>query len=282
MDDGDLYRELGCARDATPAELRASYRKLVREFHPDLYPDDSEVAARFQRITAAYDVLGDEHRRRQYDLHGRVAIRAGFDPERVRAAKAAEARPLPPLPVTVSFVESIRGGDKRVELDHERQRRHGLPAKVDVRIPPGLEPGHALHIAPRPPAKEPLNLQLSVAPHPLFRRRGDDVYFELPITVKEAMLGHTLTLPTPRGTVEFEVPAGVRSGDEYRVRGHGVAPRAGHPGGDLRVTVRVMLPEVRDEAQATAALERFEALYAGPVRSGWFDMAAGAGGEPPR
>jgi DnaJ-class molecular chaperone len=271
--DGDLYSELGCSRTATQAELRASYKQLVRKFHPDLYPDDPEIASRFQRITAAYDVLGDERKRRQYDLHGRVAIRAGFDPDRVRAAQAAEAAPLPPMPLAVSFVESVRGGSKRVDLDGDRQRRHGLPPRVEVRIPPGLENGHALQIAPRPPAREPLLIKLTVAPHPLFRRSGADVRYELPITVKEAMLGHSLMLPTPRGTVPFDVPPGVRSGAEYRVRGHGVAPHAGRPGGDLHVTVRVVLPEVSNGAVIADLLDRFDQLYTSPVRTGWFQTA---------
>lgn len=271
--DGDLYSELGCARTATQAELRASYKQLVRKYHPDLYPDDAQIAARFQRITAAYDVLGDESKRRQYDLHGRVAIRAGFDPERVRAAKVAEAAPLPPMPLAVSFVESVRGGNKRVELDHDRQRRHGLPSRVEVRIPPGLESGHTLQIAPRPPGREPLLLELTVAPHPLFRRRGADVHYELPLTVKEALLGHSLTLPTPRGSVPFDVPAGATSGSEYRVRGHGVAPHAGRPGGDLLVTLRVVLPRVSNGDAVGDVLDRFEQLYTQPVRTGWFQTA---------
>lgn len=273
MPDQDLYSELGCPKTATQAELRAAYKQLVRKFHPDLYPDDKEIAVRFQRITAAYDVLGDEVKRRQYDLHGRVAIRAGFDPERVRAVQAADARPLPPMPMAVSFVESVRGGSKVVHLDEDRQRRHGLPGRVEVRVPPGLENEHTLQIAPRPPAREPLLLRVIIAPHPLFRREGQDVTYELPITVREAMLGHSLSLPTPRGAVTFNIQPGVRGGAQFRIRGHGVAPHAGRPGGDLRITLRVVLPRVTNGAIVADVLEKFEQLYTEPVRTGWFETA---------
>jgi len=271
--DGDLYEELGVSRGITATELRTRYRQLVRKYHPDLYPNDPDIAARFQRITAAYDVLSDERKRRQYDLHGRVAIRAGFDEQRVKAAKVAESAPLPPMPLAVSFIEAVRGGQKRVDLTEERQRRHGLPSRVEVRIPPGLESGHSLQIAPRPPAREPLMLKLTVAPHPLFRRAGSDVTFELPVTVREAVRGHALNLPTPKGAVPFELPAGVRDGAEFRVRGHGVAAHNGRAGGDVRFTVRLVLPNVPSSPSVDALLEQFDALYGGPVRTGWFQTA---------
>lgn len=269
----DLYRELECSSTATQAELRASYRSLVRRFHPDLFPNNPEIAARFQRITAAYDVLSDERKRRQYDLHGRVAIRAGFDPDRVQAVRAAEAAPLGPLPLAISFVESVRGGQKRIDMPEERQRRHGLPARLEVKVPPGLESGHVLHIAPRPPAREPLMLELTIAPHPLFRREGSDVVYELPVTVVEAIRGRVLTIPTPRGAVPFELPPGTASGAQFRVRGHGIAPHGNRPGGDLRFTVQVVLPRMPETPGARAVLDGFEALYDGPVRSGWFQTA---------
>ncbi len=271
--ESEFYRELECEPQATPSEIRSQFRRLARQYHPDLNPKDPDAAERFRRITAAYNVLSDPSRREQYDRYGHVVVSAGFDPDRVRAAQAADALPLPAMPVTVSFIEAVRGGTKHVGLDDERQRHHGLPSSLDVRIPPGLQSGATLQLAPRPPAREPLILQLRVAPHPLFRREGRDVVYRLPVSLTELLAGTALTLPTPCGTVPFVIRAGAEPGSEYRIRGHGVAASGRLPPGDLRVHIRLVMPSIEGRSDAKALLARIDELYDGPVRDGWFQTA---------
>ena len=81
------YQVLGVAREADADEIKKVYRRLARETHPDLNPGDAKAEARFKEISAAYDVLSDPDKRRQFDEFGEIALEAGFDAERARAAR---------------------------------------------------------------------------------------------------------------------------------------------------------------------------------------------------
>jgi curved DNA-binding protein len=81
------YEILGVARDAPVEEIKKVYRRLARETHPDLNPGDAKAEARFKQVSAAYDVLSDPEKRRQFDEFGEIALEAGFDADRARAAR---------------------------------------------------------------------------------------------------------------------------------------------------------------------------------------------------
>src|SRR5437868_4113034 len=81
----DLYSTLGVARTATQEEIRKEYRRLARKHHPDVNPGNQEAAEKFKEISAAYEVLSDENKRKAYDEFGEAALRTGFDPEKARA-----------------------------------------------------------------------------------------------------------------------------------------------------------------------------------------------------
>jgi molecular chaperone DnaJ len=81
----DLYAILGLKRDASADDIRKTYRKLARSYHPDVNPGNKQAEARFKEISAAYDVLSDPEKRRLYDQFGEAALRGGFDPEKARA-----------------------------------------------------------------------------------------------------------------------------------------------------------------------------------------------------
>ena len=85
-----------------------------------------------------------------------------------------------------------------------------------------------------------------MAPHPLFKPDGSDLRLDLPITLYEAALGGKVRVPTLDGAVELAIPAGTNSGRTFRLKGKGLKGKSGH--GDLLATVRIMLPERKDEA----------------------------------
>ena len=86
MADRDFYKILGVSRDASPAEIKKAYRRLAKELHPDLNPDDEEAEERFKEVSSAYSVLSDEEKRKLYDQFGEMGLREGFDPEAYQAA----------------------------------------------------------------------------------------------------------------------------------------------------------------------------------------------------
>lgn len=142
--------------------------------------------------------------------------------------------------ITVDFDTAVRGTS--LEL-----RRPEADDSVTVRIPPGADDGSRVRIAgqgghsPNGGPNGDLILVIHVRPHPLFKREGDDLHVDVPVTVSEAVKGAKVRVPTFEGPVVVKVPAGTMSGATLRVRGKGVA-RKGRPTGDLYVHVMVHVP----------------------------------------
>src|SRR5690349_16704247 len=79
-----LYETLGVAKTASADEIRKAYRKLARKHHPDVNPGDKSAEATFKKVSAAYDVLSDEKKRKAYDEFGDASLQTGFDPDKAR------------------------------------------------------------------------------------------------------------------------------------------------------------------------------------------------------
>ncbi len=144
--------------------------------------------------------------------------------------------------LTVDFLDAARGAVRRLTLPDGRT--------LDVTIPPGLRDGHVLRLKGqgRPgrnggPAGDAL-VEISVAPHPYFRREGDDIVLRLPITLQEAVLGAAVDVPTLQGRVRVTVPAGSANGRRLRLKGRGIG--SGHQ----YVELEVVLPRQHEPALA--------------------------------
>jgi curved DNA-binding protein len=302
MDEEDLYGALGVARGASEDEIRKAYRRLARQFHPDVNPDDKAAEERFKRISFAYDVLSDPDKRARYDEFGAQGLAAGFDPEQARAYRrwSEGARRSGQQPFAFegeAFGEEIdldelfgrlgglggqwrraprRGRDAHAEVAVDfldavlgREVRLDVAGRgtLRVRIPPGADEGTRVRLAGQgepgaegaPPGD--LYLTLHVRPHPFFRREGDDLTLDLPVTVPELVLGASLDVPTPDGVASVRVPAGSRPGQRLRLRGKGAARRGGERG-DLYLRLVADLPE-GGGAELERIAKQMEPLYAG-------------------
>jgi molecular chaperone DnaJ len=155
---------------------------------------------------------------------------------------------------------------------------------IDVKVPPGAGDGSRLHIpgcgnaGRRGGAPGDLALTLSVAPHPLFRREGDDLHCRIPVTFAEAAAGAHVDVPTPDGPVTIEVPAGTQNGQRFRLRKRGV-PRPDATRGDLWVEVHVTVPTVTD-ARARELLAELARLHPEDPRRALGVAATVAKGRP--
>jgi DnaJ-class molecular chaperone len=298
----DPYAMLGVARDAPQEEIRAAYRKLARKLHPDLNPGDKAAEEKFKGVSAAYDIVGDETKRGRFD-RGEIdaagnerpppeppryyrdyaeapgggagyASNAGFadmlDDEILAELLARQGRGGTRMrmrgadirgQLKLDFLDAINGATKRLTLPDG--------STVDVTVPPGTQDGQVLRLrgkgGPGLGGGEPgdLLVEIAVAGHPVFERRGDDIHVSLPISLREAVLGARIEAPTPAGPVMLAVPKGANTGSVLRLRGRGVK-RADGTAGDEFVTLRVVLPAAPDPA-----LEEFVA--------GW---QAGAAHDP--
>lgn len=271
------YEVLGVKKEATDQEIRRVYRNLAKKFHPDLNPGNKQAEARFKEISAAYDILSDKEKRARYDrgeidesgtekprAYSYQDFAAGEPGAKYRAGEGVPPEDLDDLfaffrrgqgregaenirmrgadrhyTLTVDFSDAVNGARQRLEL---------APGKsLDVSIPPGVRDGQVLRLKEQGgpgigggPNGDAL-IEIRVAPHPLFRREGDDIHLDLPVTLGEAVLGGRVTVPTPSGAVTMTIPPHSNTGTILRLRGKGVGRK-----GDTLVTLKVVLPEGAD------------------------------------
>lgn len=142
-------------------------------------------------------------------------------------------------------------------------------SRLSVKVPAGIADGGKVRLSGQGAAGQlggpagDLYIEVQVEPHALVRRDADDLRVPLPLTVSEAILGATVSLPTFDGPVSLKVPAGAQSGQTLRLRGRGVPHLRGDGRGDLYAEIRVMVPT---GPAASGPARELDALYDGDVR----------------
>jgi DnaJ-class molecular chaperone len=285
----DPYTTLGVKKDASQVDVQKAYRKLAKKLHPDLNPGNKQAEEQFKDVSAAYDLLGDPDKRARFD-RGEIDA-SGQERPRQRYYRdfADSASPYSSDAGFADFASDdvlseifgrqgggrgtfrMRGPDVhyRLELDfldaiNGGKQQITLPdgSALDVTIPPGTRDGTILRLRGkgRPGvgggAPGDALVEVEVRPHSIFQRKGDDIHVELPVSLRDAVLGGKVTVPTPTGAVTMAVPKWSNTGTVLRLKGRG-APRAGGGRGDEYVALKIMLPEKRD-----AELERLIAQWA--------------------
>ncbi|MEM9494834.1 MAG: J domain-containing protein [Pseudomonadota bacterium] len=144
----------------------------------------------------------------------------------------------------VEFLEAVNGAKKRVTMPDGRN--------LDLTIPAGLEDGQTLRLRgqgekPQGGVAGDVYVEIKVSAHDIFERDGDDIHIEAPITLKEAVLGGKITVPTIAGDVSVTAPKYASSGTVLRLRGRGAPKAKGGGAGDQYVKLKIVLPEERDE-----------------------------------
>jgi len=168
--------------------------------------------------------------------------------------------------LTVSFVDAVRGGTKRLTLPTGKV--------LDVKIPAGITDGQQIRLKHQGEpgtggaAAGDALIEVTIEPHPLFTRKGNDLHVELPITLPEAVLGAKINVPTVDGAVTMTVPKGSNTGTMLRLKGKGVAGRHGQTAGDQYVKLKVVLPE-RIDAELERAVQAWAAKHDYKVRDGF-------------
>lgn len=151
----------------------------------------------------------------------------------------------------VPFGTAVTGGEVGLNV----RRPEGKVETITAKIPAGIEDGKTIRLRgqgePAPNGGRPgdLLIKVRVAPHPYFRRQGDNLILAVPVSVAEAALGAKVEIPTPKGIIALKIPPGTSSGKRLRVKGHGVQTARGAKG-DLLAEIQIMLPSQLDQASA--------------------------------
>ena len=268
----DLYKVLGVSKGARDDEIRRAYRKLAKELHPDVRPNDPVANERFKLVTAAYDILGDATKRRRYDDG---EIDAQGEPVRTYARNGAGAGGGREAGVGDIFSDlfgraaratgpgfSLRGQDVRYTLEIDfleavggAKKRVTMPegGVLDLTVPEGVSDGQVLRLKGkgtpglRGGDHGDALVEIHVRPHPKFKRLGSDILLELPITIDEAVLGGKIEVNTVSGRVSLQIPKGTSSGRIFRLKGKGVRNSADGSVGDQLVTIRIVMPDKVDD-----------------------------------
>ena len=348
----DFYQTLGVARDADEKAIKSAYRKLAREFHPDVNPNNPNAEAKFKEISEAFQVLSDADKRKLYDQWGEDfdkippgytggpgpsagggfggypgAARGGYQSgggfgggidmeellrqaQQAQAARGGQGGAVPggfggqsaggdagnlfselfgnfrggggarrgpqkggdvEQPVDVSFAESVRGTQRRLNLIIRSDDGREEKRDVTVKIPPGVSSGTRVKVSGKGAssasggANGDLYLLVQVRADPFWKRDGNNLKIEVPVSFAEAALGAQIPVPTMDGTVTLKIPAGTQSGQTFRLSGRGIAPKSGSAGDEL-VTVKVAVPRDLSERE-TELIEELRALRPDDVRS---------------
>jgi DnaJ-class molecular chaperone len=290
----DPYETLGVARSATDKEIKDAFKKLARKFHPDLHPGDKEAEAKFKDLSAANDLLRDKEKRRRFDAgeidasgaerpqerfyrdfadgpgYASHAAQDGFASneeleeflarafaggaqrsERSFRARGQDASYMLP----VSFLDAANGATRTITLPEGKT--------LQVAVPEGAEDRQMLRLKEQgmpgfgggPPGDA--YVELHVEPHPFFRRKDDNIHVEVPVTLKEAVLGGRIEVPTIGPPVTVTVPKGSNTGTTLRLRERGIRNRKTGQRGHQLISLKVILPAA-EEPDLVAFLQKWQ------------------------
>ena len=273
----DLYKVLGVSKSADASEIKKAYRKLAVEYHPDKNKS-KEAEEKFKEINQAYEVLGNEQKRKQYDQFGSAAFEnggrgaggpfggagggpfsytyttngQGFDfggfsdpfdifEQFFGGAASPFGRRKPAYSLRIDFMEAVKGTTKTVSLDGKKR---------DIKVPAGVNEGSRIQF-------NDFDIIISVASSPRFKREGYDIVSEIRIPMTMAVIWGGGENETVAGKVKIKIPQGTQPGTLIRIKGKGVKHVNNASYGDHYVRVQLEIPQ-KISSRQRELLEEFD------------------------
>ena len=284
-----LYETLGVSDNATEAEIKKSYRKLARQFHPDVNKDP-DAEEKFKEINAAYEVLSDKNKKAQYDMHGDQMFGGqnfhdfargqggGADLDEILRQMFGQGGGFGGFGgqgggfggggfggfsghqqqqvnldieanVTVPFATAILGGKHNVSVQGD---------SFDIKIPAGIKDGEKMRVKGKGQSMQGqrgnLILHIKIATTPDYERDGDNLVKTFDVPLYAALFGDKITIETLEKEIKLKVPQNTKNGQRFRVKEMGAINRKTKQKGDLYLRANIVLPNVEDLDEELVAL----------------------------
>lgn len=293
----DYYETLGLPKGASEAEIKAAYRKMALEWHPDRNKTP-EATQKFKEINQAYEILSNQEKRSAYDQFGHAAFEqgGGFGAGNPFSGQSGTYRQGPftysystggpgfegvdfgDFSDPFSIFEQFFGGASPFGQPRARRALYSIgidfmdavngvekEVKIDgktkkIKIPAGIDGGTRMRF-------EDFDLLVEVKPHETFHRDGYDIFVDREISFPDAALGTVIQIPTVDGQIDLRIHPGTQPGSLVRLRGRGIPHVRGSGRGDEYVRIHVKVPTKlnREEREILENLKK-----AKDEKRGWF------------
>ena len=283
-----LYETLDVSSDASADEIKKAYRRLARKFHPDINKD-AGAEEKFKEINAAYEILSDEQKRRQYDQYGDSMFGGqnfhdfahsqggganlddilrnlfgggggfgGFNSSRGGGFGGFSGggfggfseRDLDvSAKIVIPFNVAILGGKHSLSYNNE---------SFDVKIPAGIKNGEKMRVKEKGKSfqgqKGDLILSVEVAVSPEYTREDDDLIKTIDIPLKTALFGGKIVVDTLHKEITLKVKEDTKNGQKFRVKEYGALNRKTQTKGDLYLVANIVIPPLASLDSALKAM----------------------------
>lgn len=276
-----LYETLGISKDASSDEIKKAYRKLARQYHPDINKEPG-AEEKFKEINAAYEILSDETKRRQYDQYGDSMFGGQSFHDFSRANFGGNADINDILNQIFGnfggagrskrgfsgFSSAGFGGfdgfdqgfgqnldiQARINISFELAVNGGdyefsiNGEKIKIKIPAGLNSGEKLRARNKGKSagshRGDLIITVNIEEDKEYKRDGDDLYKNLDLTLKTALFGDKINVKTFKKDVSIKIPPNTKNGQKIRLKGYGVKNRKSNIYGDMYLVTNIILPDI--------------------------------------
>lgn len=258
-----LYKTLEIGENASADEIKKSYRRLARKYHPDVNPDKS-AEEKFKEINAAYEVLSDPKKKAQYDAHGDAMFGGQNFSDFARGGAGGDISEI----LRNLFGDGNFGGfggfggfqDLDIESAIEIPMRLAILGgkqlirtqmeSFEIKIPAGVKNGEMIRAAGKGRMigknRGDLLLKISVAPDPDYEQNGDDLTKNFDVPLGIAMFGGAVDVETLYKNVRVKIPQNTKNSQKFRVKELGAKNRKTGKMGDLYLRANVILPNIQD------------------------------------
>ena len=278
-----LYKTLEISENASDIEIKKAYRKLARQYHPDVNKE-KDAEEKFKEINSAYEILSDKEKKAQYDMHGDNMFGGQNFHDFSRSHGGAGASNLDDILRQMfsggggnpfgggsfgggnPFGGGFGGASFEQERDLDIQTSVTIPFSVsilggshsvsvngerfDIKIPAGVKNGEKMRVKGKGHAQGgragDLFLKIVVASNPEYIRDGDDLIKSFDIPLKAALFGDKITIKTLEKEIKLKVPANTKNTQRFRVKEMGAMNRKTKLRGNLYLEANIILPKIED------------------------------------